>query len=200
MSRIARLASRAAMGCALVVCTSCSGDERNEHLGRQVQGVANGTDYPDGPTTLGGPVGYLTVGTTSVCSSFLATRRYAVTAGHCFDTALELEGAVDLKFAYSPTAIPANDPRRVAHSRVASGPVHALRVGDPGTDDGKIARDIAVVRLDTRVPPDVADTARPAGITVDRCPDSFQRGGPIGYGFRDEDEADRNAPYVGRER
>ena len=174
----------------VAACISCGADgpTATEHTGRSVHAVGDGTE-----DTANGFSGVARLGTgTGTCTAVLATKRFVVTAGHCFAGPITDLNA-SLTFAYDPSTVPAQDPRRVMHTRAASGPVQARRTEIDGGNDGHRAQDVAVVRLDTLVPPSVATPIRPAGLTapsnslsVPGCGNTFQRGTLVGYGPRED--------------
>ncbi|OJY16314.1 MAG: hypothetical protein BGO98_29950 [Myxococcales bacterium 68-20] len=169
----------------LALCNACGADSpKAEHTGRSVHAVGAGTD--DTADAFPG-VGQLDVG----CTAVLATKRFAITAGHCLNGDTKLD--TNLTFAYDPSTLPAGDPRRVTHRRAASGSIQALRTQFDFADDGQISQDVAVVRLDTLVPPSVATPIRPAGliaplngVSVAACANTFPRGTLVGYGPRED--------------
>src|SRR5262249_46596188 len=135
---------------------------------------------------------------TGLCTASLATRRFAVSAGHCFRSAsldATAQAAV-LTFAYDPGLVPADDPRSIAHTPEASGSIFTLNNKALDVDNqSEIARDVAVMRLDLRVAASIATPLRPGGITVPTCASHFDGGTLVGYGGRNLREAEGGAPF-----
>jgi hypothetical protein len=88
---------------------------------------------------------------TAICSSFLASRRYLVTAAHCAKNPLNLAD-VDAVFATQKAIVDPPDGRVISHTKLASGPIarHIPSVSSDSNVD--IARDVAVIRLSTEAP------------------------------------------------
>lgn len=173
---------------ALAACAANAPAEPTEHTATSRQAVSNGTtdDANDFPHTAalfgvdqpGEPVG------NEFCSSFLATRRYLVSASHCFESRPP-EVAIDAVFATFAATVSLGDPRLVTHRYNGSNPIlRHLTVPLDEDNEQDRAKDVAVIRLDTRVPPSVANPIRPAGLTTPRCGHTFDSGTIVGFGPR----------------
>lgn len=126
------------------------------------------------------------------CSGFLASRRFVVSATHCFiraNTSPQRKEA-DLKaiFATYANTVTSDDPRRVDHTRAVSGDVFTRINSFDVARNNDRARDVAVIRLDTRVPSTVVPSPlRPAGLVDDGCWPDFNDGVVVGFGHREFD-------------
>ena len=118
----------------------------------------------------------------SFCTGFLATRRYVVSASHCFEE--NRDGLnLDVVFTVDEANTPDNDPHVLHHTVAASGP--ALRHWQYNVNAGSnndVAHDVGVFRLDTRVVPGLVDPVRPAGFMGAPCASDFDNGTVVGYG------------------
>jgi hypothetical protein len=90
----------------LCLCSSCAADNPTENLGRSVNAVGGGTDDT---ANVFSAVARLVTGDGSNCTAVLATKRFAITAGHCF-TGGTTQLRADLTFAYDPATVPTPDP------------------------------------------------------------------------------------------
>lgn len=166
---------------AAAFATSCVGGQDPDAVGRTQQPVGSGIVDS---TNVMAFVGALYDGSGLFCSGFLATRRYVVSANHCLDGARQ---SSDLRVVFAPSAIGVgdSDPRLIVHSLAASGPAFLRTPQIEETHASDWGRDVAVLRLDTRVPPSVAPFAvRPAGLTTPGCASEFN-GLVAGYGPRE---------------
>jgi hypothetical protein len=128
------------------------------------------------------------------CSAFLASRRFVVSAAHCFvgDSKDRRNDGYDAVFSLAPTTVERDDPRRFEHTAAVSGPIPTL-IGSFDSSNSQHARDIAVIRLDRPVPPSIALPLRPAGIASAPCPSTFT-GTLVGFGRTGWDDLDPSQP------
>jgi hypothetical protein len=180
----------------LAVVTGCSGSEGTpKHLDTVAQEVVLGT-Y-DAADEFKSVPALRRAGQTPVrCSAFLATRRFAVSAAHCFvSSGSDLRAdPFDLTFSPNPSALGAMDPRRFPHTAAVSGPIRTL-LGSFDSSNSHHARDIAVIRLDRPVPPSIALPLRPAGIASAPCPSTFT-GTLVGFGRTGWEDLDPSLPRL----
>ena len=172
----------------VIGASACAADAprgESERLSVSRQAVGHGsTDAAEafpyvGDIRNGGPA------SSGFCSSFLASRRFVVTAAHCFipsESGLGPVANVDVAFAAAELTVDPGDPRVVSHTNAASGAIFRnVDHFDSGNTYDQ-ARDVAVIRTDTRV--GVVPPIRPAGLTTPRCATEFDSGTVIGFGLR----------------
>ena len=187
---ILRLISLGVSVFALASCAVGDGASEGERIGRTQPAVGNGEfDTTDRFKNVAALVNINT--STTFCGGFLASRRFAVSASHCFIPTNKNPGPMNdtrgaplqVVFAPDPDVVPANDPRRVPHTTTVSGAVKTQLNTFVDRGDNERARDVAIIRLDRPVTADIAVPVRPAGLTVPGCPHDFQ-GTLVGYGPR----------------
>src|SRR4029077_7958825 len=115
-------------------------------------------------------------------SSFLATRRFLISAAHAFVTPTidnrgeDYECVFDYNPVFVPPAIGTPDPRVIPHTNTSAAnrnriltPVDTL---NPAIHEDDIARDLAGIRLAKRVLAPLASPVPPAGVNgTPRCND-----------------------------
>lgn len=156
----------------LSAAPACAADrpfEQGEHTASVYSAVGGGTiddadEFPyvgaiAGTDNLGQPGG-------AFCSAFLASRRFVVTAAHCFNnTGKHLKDNLDVIFATDSTLVSVPDPRIFSHVYIPGGGNLIARNIATRVDSGNnadTAHDVAVIRTDLRV--STIDPIRPAGV------------------------------------
>lgn len=160
-----------------------------EHTSTSRQAVGTGAtddadEFPYAPALLDqGPNGEPT---TLFCTSFLATRRFIVTAAHCINNrgTGDPRKSLDAVFATHATLIDQPDDRIFSHTYNGTNAILrniTTRVNSVSTADQ--ARDVAVIRTDLHVSSPFAPI-RPAGLMTPRCAGEFDNGTVVGFGDR----------------
>ena len=202
MRRISPRRTAGLVACAAVVALSCAAREENlndETTDSVQQPVGNGT--PDTADQLSFSPALVRTGQgapTAFCSGVLLTPVLIASANHCFvrhDGQGSRKVDDDLDVIFETSLINPIRPERVfRHTRAQSGPVMVFK--DAELDnvgalqalfgvDGDAVHDIAIFRLDERVPSTVARPLHPGGILdAPSCSDDPATATNVGYGAR----------------
>ncbi len=168
-------------------CSSTSG----EATGSQAAAVAQGAqDTGETYKFVGGL--QKSPGGSPICSAFLVSPTYAITANHCITNNPSLPSglagtqvtSLRISFAYDPTSVTSTSDLRLAtHTYPSSGAVQVRFLDIQGPNGNDAAHDVAVIKLDTPVSQLAVTPVAIGGIgNTPQCESSIQDAYLVGYG------------------